>query len=71
VLAAVATRSLLWPMLAHALYDWSVIDTTRFIEAGASPLGSLAVTVTALLMGGWSLWMLWHLPERVPYPDGD
>jgi membrane protease YdiL (CAAX protease family) len=71
VLAAVATRSLFWPMLAHALYDWSVIDTTRFIEAGASPLGSLAVTATALLMGGWSLWMLWHLPERVPYPDGD
>lgn len=70
LLAAVATRSLLWPMLAHALYDWSVIDATRFIEAGAPPLGSLGVTVTALLLGGWSLWMLWHLPERVPYADG-
>ncbi|MCU0925338.1 MAG: CPBP family intramembrane metalloprotease [Hydrogenophaga sp.] len=69
LLAAAATRSLLWPMVGHALYDWSVIDSSRFIEAGASPLGSLAVTVMALLMGGWSLWMLWRLPDRVPYPD--
>lgn len=70
LLAAVATRSLLGPMVAHALYDWSVIDAARFIEAGAPQWGSLAVTAVAILMGGWSLWMLWNLPERVPYPDG-
>jgi membrane protease YdiL (CAAX protease family) len=69
LLAAVATRSLLWPMVGHALYDWSVIDTSRFIEAGVSPLGSLAVTATALLVGAVSLWTLWRMPERVPYPD--
>lgn len=70
LLAAVATRSLLWLMLGHALYDWSVIDSTSFIEAGAPQWGSLAVTAVAILLGGWSLWMLLHLPERVPYPDG-
>jgi uncharacterized protein len=70
LLAAVATRSLLWPMIGHALYDWAVIDSTRFIEAGASSLGSLTLAGIALLLGCWSLWALWHLPERVPFPDG-
>ena len=69
LLAAVATRSLLWPMVAHALYDWAVIDTARYIAVGASEMGSLIQTVIALLLGCWSVWMLWHLPERVPYAD--
>jgi membrane protease YdiL (CAAX protease family) len=69
LLAAVATRSLMWPMIGHALYDWAVIDTTRFVVAGASPLGSLVLTLVGLTLGCWSLWMLWHTPEQVPYPD--
>lgn len=69
LLAAVATRSLLWPALGHALYDWAVIDTARCIAAGAPAWGSLALTVLAMLLGGWGLWALWHQSPRVPYPD--
>ena len=70
VLAAVHLRSLLVPMLVHALYDWSVIDTQRHIAAGVSQVPTLVLTVLALLLGLYSLWTLWHLSERVPYAEG-
>jgi hypothetical protein len=69
LLAAVHTRSLLWPMLGHAVYDWAVMDTQRFISAGASNLPSGLMSLFALLLGLYSLWTLWHTPEREPYPD--
>lgn len=71
LLGAVATRSLLWPMLGHAAYDWAVIDATRYVQAGAPPLGSVAVALVATLLGVWSLWTLWRMPERTPFADGD
>jgi len=67
LLAAVATRSLLWPMLGHAFYDWAVLDTQRYMAAGASQVPSLLLSILALLLGLYSLWTLWHMPERVPY----
>ncbi len=70
VLAAVHLRSLLVPMLGHALYDWSVIDTQRHIAAGVSQVPSLVLTVLALLLGLYSLWTLWHSQELLPYADG-
>jgi membrane protease YdiL (CAAX protease family) len=70
LLAAVATRSLFWPMLGHAVYDWAVIDATRFIAAGAPPSASLALAAVATLLGLWSLRTLWRMPERTPFPDG-
>lgn len=69
LLAAVATRSLLWPMLGHAAYDWSVIDATRYVQAGASPFGSLVLTIVAALLGLLSLRALWRMPDRMPFPD--
>ena len=69
MLAAVHTRSLLWPMLGHAVYDWAVMDTQRYIGAGASNLPSGLMSLFALLLGLYSLWTLWHTPEREPYPD--
>jgi len=69
LLAAVATRSLVWPMLGHAVYDWAVIDTSRYIDAGAPPWGSLLLPLLAIVLGLWSVWTLWRLPERVPYPE--
>lgn len=65
LLAAVATRSLLGPMLAHALYDWAVIDSARFVAAGAPETGTLIQAAMALLLGCWSVWMLWHLPDAL------
>jgi membrane protease YdiL (CAAX protease family) len=70
LLAAVATRSLLWPMLGHAAYDWAVIDAARFIAVGAPATGSLALTAVATLLGLWSLRTLWRMPERTPFPEG-
>lgn len=69
LLAAVHTRSLLWPMLGHAIYDWAVVDTQRYIAAGASNLPSVLMSLFALVLGVYSLWMLWRMPDRVPYPD--
>jgi membrane protease YdiL (CAAX protease family) len=69
LLAAVHTRSLLWSVLGHAAYDWAVIDTQRYIAAGASANGSYAMTLLALMLGGYSFWTLWRTPERVPFPD--
>ncbi len=69
LLAAVATRSLLWPVLGHAAYDWAVIDASRYVAAGAPATGSLAVTVVAMLLGFWSLRTLWRMPERAPFED--
>jgi membrane protease YdiL (CAAX protease family) len=68
LLAAVATRSLLWPALGHALYDWAVIDTSRCIEGGAPAWGSLTLMAVALMLGCWALWALWHQNVHVPYP---
>ena len=69
MLAAVHTRSLLWPMLGHAVYDWAVMVTQRYINAGASNLPSGLMSLFALLLGLYSLWTLWHTPECEPYPD--
>jgi hypothetical protein len=56
-------------MLGHAVYDWAVMDTQRYIGAGASNLPSGLMSLFALLLGLYSLWTLWHTPEREPYPD--
>lgn len=69
LLAAVATRSLMGPMLVHAVYDWAVTDTARHVAAGASNVGSASLAVFALGLGLHSLWTLWRLPDRVPFDD--
>ncbi|MFP8777312.1 CPBP family intramembrane glutamic endopeptidase [Hydrogenophaga sp. RWCD_12] len=69
LLVAVNTRSLLLPMLGHAVYDWSVVDTVRYVAAGAPNTASLTLSVFALLLGLFSLWTLWRTPALAPYTD--
>lgn len=69
LLAALGLRSLLWPMLGHAAYDWAVIDSQRYIAAGAPGVASLAMSAFALLLGLYSLWTLWRLPAQTPYTN--
>lgn len=69
VLAAVATRSLLWPAIGHALYDWAVIDTMRHVQAGAPPDASSVLAVGGLLLGVASMVTLWRMAPRRPYLD--
>ncbi len=42
LLAAIGTRSLLLPVIAHGLYDFFVIDTGRLLAAGPAGLAGLA-----------------------------
>lgn len=69
LLAAVSTGSLLWPMLVHAIYDWAVTDTSRYVLAGAPITGTASLALFAIILGLFSLWTLWHLPEQTPYVD--
>lgn len=68
VVAAVGTRSLLLPMVGHALYDFFVIDMTHQQSRGATLSLSLVVLATGLLVGAWCLWRVHRLQAAEPYP---
>ncbi len=67
VRAAIATRSLLWPVLAHALHDFVVLDLARFAAAGAHAAPVLVVTLTAWTLGVICLVQLFRLEGEPPY----
>jgi membrane protease YdiL (CAAX protease family) len=69
LMGALATRSLLLPMGAHALYDFVVMDLNRLSAAGGSPWVTPALMLPAYAMGLYCLWRLWRLPEGELYPD--
>jgi hypothetical protein len=68
VQAAVGTRSLWFPMVAHAVYDAATFDLARFGEAGAGRAPALALAAVALGLGLVSLAMVRSLHAREPYP---
>lgn len=68
LLAALATRSLLVPMAAHALYDFMVLDMSTMATASANPLLILLVPLTSISLGIYCLWQIFHLPEQEPFP---
>lgn len=68
LLAAIGTRSLLFPMLAHGLYDFSVIDTMRFMHAGTGTPGPLIVAGVNLVVAGYCLWVVFSLRGTEPFP---
>lgn len=68
LLAALATRSLLIPMAAHALYDFMVLDMSTLASAGASPLPLLMVPLTSISLGIYCLWQIFHLQDADPFP---
>jgi len=67
LLAAVETRSLLVPILAHALYDFVVIDMTSLMQVGASGVPILVVSIVGVLAGIVSLIRIGRLQAREPY----
>jgi membrane protease YdiL (CAAX protease family) len=70
LLGALATRSLLLPMVAHALYDFAVIDMVRLVAAGASPLTLTIVPIAGFIVGILSVFWITRLTDGEPYgPD--
>jgi membrane protease YdiL (CAAX protease family) len=70
LLGALATRSLLLPMVAHALYDFAVIDMVRLVAAGASPLTLTIVPIAGFIVGILSVFWMTRLTDGEPYgPD--
>lgn len=69
VLAAIGTRSLLWPAAAHALYDFSVVETGRLVAAGAPAWLALVVGLAAWVLGLAGLVMLFRLQDGPLYTD--
>ncbi len=69
LVAAVGSRSLLWPMLGHALYDFFVIDMAQQQARGAALPLSAVVLLTALLLGLWCAWRIHRLQAVEPYAD--
>lgn len=65
--AALATRSLLFPILGHALYDFFLIDMRRFETETPSSLWSALPLIVLIVMGGLSVFRLSRM-ERHPEP---
>ncbi len=68
LLAALATRSLLIPMAAHALYDFMVLDMSTLATAGANPLPVVLVPLTSMSLGIYCVWQIFHLQDEEPFP---
>lgn len=69
LLAAFATRSLILPMLAHAIYDFCVVDIGQFLYVDSGPWAMLTIFGTGLLCGIYSLYCIMRLPDSEPFID--
>lgn len=69
LLGAIATRSLLIPIVVHALYDFAVIDAARLIAAGAESKLLTIVPLLGLALGALGLFWLSRLKGGEPYAD--
>lgn len=68
-LAALATRSLLPAMLAHALYDFMVVDMSELSNAGASPVFMAPMFVVGVGLGIYGLYRVFRLEGHEPFAD--
>lgn len=69
LMAAIDTRSLVWPMTVHALYDFAVIDMNALGQLGASRIPLMIAAVVGALLGLISLARIARLKGGAPY-DG-
>ncbi len=67
LLTAIATRSLLLPIVVHAFYDFAVIDMNALAQIGASNLPLLIVPLVGYGAGLVSLVMVLRLQNREVY----
>jgi uncharacterized protein len=67
MVSALATRSLVLPMIGHAIYDFAVIDAQTLAAAGADNTAMIGVPLIGLALGLWCLWRLSRLSGDEPY----
>jgi membrane protease YdiL (CAAX protease family) len=67
MVAALATRSLVLPMIGHAVYDFAVIDAQTLAAAGADNTAMIGVPLIGLALGVWCVWRLSRLTGEEPY----
>ncbi len=69
LVGALATGSLLLPMIVHALYDFAVMDAHRLAAAGADAMPILVVPVIGLALGALCLFWMSRLTDGEPFPQ--
>ncbi len=67
LLAAIGTRSLVVPIVVHAIYDFAVIEGGTLAQAGGSSLPTLVVLVAGFCTGIFALISIARLPPKEPY----
>lgn len=66
--AALGSRSLLIPMVGHALYDFAVIDMNSLATLTALSPAMAVAPVLGWLLGLWCIYKLWQLrADEPPY----
>jgi membrane protease YdiL (CAAX protease family) len=68
--AALGSRSLIIPMVGHALYDFAVIDMNSLAKLTALSPAMAVAPVVGWLLGLWCVYKLWQLRGHEP-PYGD
>lgn len=69
LLCAIGTRSLWIPVLAHAFYDFAVLDIGRLTLQGGSRVPALVLMSVGLLIGVSNLFTLSRLEGKEPYGE--
>lgn len=68
-LAALAMRSLLPAMLAHALYDFMVVDMGDLSAAGANAVFMAPMFLVGVVLGIYGIYRVFTLQGGEPFPD--
>lgn len=69
LLAAVATRSLWLPILAHGVYDFAVLDLSRVANVGGAAWPIVVILVVGAIAGITSLVAIVRLEGGEPYAE--
>jgi len=68
-LMALSMRSL-WPaMLAHAIYDFAVMDMNALVEAGGNGVWMAVPVGSGFLLGLYGVYRVFRLEGKEPYQD--
>lgn len=67
LMGAIDTRSLLWPMVVHALYDFAVLDMMALTAAGANRAPLVVTAAVGGVLGLVSLVRMSRLQNGMPY----
>jgi membrane protease YdiL (CAAX protease family) len=67
ILASVGTRSLLFPIICHGLYDLFVIEAARMHGLGSSQVGSLITVLISIPVGIYCVIQITKLIGKEPF----